>query len=367
MTTNAESAADVARLFSGYRLQVAREAQGLSRSALSRLIGVTAPAVSQFERGQVKPKATTVDNIARELRFPVGFFSTATLVVDTSQADEDRMDYYGHFRSLRSVSVTQRRQSLTAAHLLRDVVGVLERHVQLPALDLPKLLGANPAEAAAATREHMGLETGPIASVVYNLESHGILCARYPLQAEKVSALSVPASERTYIIFKQQESSKKDRDRFSGSHELGHLVMHEPNEVLADKATEVEANKFASEFLMPAAVIEDELPARVDWPRFIALKQRWGVSLSALLMRSRDLGKMPQSTYVQAMKTINARGWRVNEPGDLGPTEVPQLLKQAVDVSGLPLTDIARECGWPVDMVDALLTGAEDTRPKVTL
>ncbi len=118
---------------------------------------------------------------------------------------------------------------------------------------------------------------------------------------------------------------------------------------------------------MPADDIRDELPSRIDWPRFVTLKKRWGTSIGALLRRARDLEVMTPQTYLQGVKTISARGWRHDEPGDLGPAETPQLLDSAVRLSELTTTDIANESGWPQVKVEALFKATQDARPSLQL
>jgi Zn-dependent peptidase ImmA (M78 family) len=126
------------------------------------------------------------------------------------------------------------------------------------------------------------------------------------------------------------EKNDRARSRFDTSHELGHLVMH-GQEIYGLKEIEQQANWFAAEFLMPTADIRDELPRRVDWQRLFELKQRWQVSLAALLMRARTLGTLTEAQYLTAIKTASARGWRRSEPIPLGEPERPTLLTAAIN------------------------------------
>jgi Zn-dependent peptidase ImmA (M78 family) len=73
---------------------------------------------------------------------------------------------------------------------------------------------------------------------------------------------------------------------------------------------ETQAHQFAAAFLMPSEDIYDRLPSKVDWQVLFELKRHWQVSLAALLMRAKTLGKMTDRTYLTAVKTISARGWR---------------------------------------------------------
>jgi Zn-dependent peptidase ImmA (M78 family) len=124
----------------------------------------------------------------------------------------------------------------------------------------------------------------------------------------------------------------RGRSRFDAAHELGHLVMH-GSSVWGVKEVEDQAHRFAAEFLMPEADIRDELPPTADWPRLFALKQRWHVSLAALLMRARTLEVMTPAAYTTAMKGLSARGWRRREPIPLGAPEEPHLTASILDVA----------------------------------
>jgi len=111
-------------------------------------------------------------------------------------------------------------------------------------------------------------------------------------------------------------------------------------------------HEFAAAFLMPAEDIADELPDRADWPTLFQLKQKWQVSLAALLMRARILGRMSENNYLTAIKAASARGWRRVEPVPLGAPEQPTCLKHLLE------TPAGREslAVLPCDVVDALVT-----------
>lgn len=366
-----DAALEASRLFSAYRLQVARQARGYTKSDLSKRLEMSAAALSQFELGQSRPSPATIERLSSVLNFAPSFFSTGTVLSAADQADDELVDSYGHFRSLRSVTATRRRQVLTVAHLLRDVTAFLETQVKLPELDVPHHDAESPGDialVAARVRAELGADiAGPIVDVLRLLEKRGIVCARYPMDAADVSAFSVPMERRAFLVLKQQREAKRDRDRFSSCHELGHMVMHKPGQALASKALEREADIFASEFLMPTESIREELSPKVDWPRLLQLKQRWGVSMAALLYRSKSLGIMPETTYVQAVRTMNVRGWRKIEPGTVAAVEAPALLSASLSVTDLSEADVSAATGWPEEMVSQLFAESTDARPSVQL
>jgi Zn-dependent peptidase ImmA (M78 family) len=94
--------------------------------------------------------------------------------------------------------------------------------------------------------------------------------------------------------------------------------------------------------------------------------------MAALLRRARTLEVMTQHNYVNAMKAMSARGWRVREPGDekLGSLESPVLLRRALDrlaEVGMSVADLAAEASLPIDDVWSLIRQARDPRPRVEI
>ena len=370
-TPGEPAAVEASRLFSAYRLQVARQARGLSKSELSKKLGISAAALSQFELGQVRPSPGTVQRLSDALDFAPEFFSSTTVMSSSPQAADEVLDSFGHFRSLRSVTAARRRKVLTVAHLLRDVTVFLESQVKLPDLAIPWHPVGSPEaipEVAAKVRAELGVDHGgPVDNVLRMFERHGVVCARFGLDAVDVSAFSVPLERRAFLVLKGHRQAKVDRDRFSACHELAHLVLHQPGQSLATKDVEREANDFAAEFLMPADVIRSELPSRVEWPQLLQLKQRWGVSMGALLYRAKTLDVMGEAAYMQAMRTMSARGWRHDEPGTISAIESPALLSKAMSIAGLTAPDVAAAIGWPVDMVAELISESRDVRPSIEI
>lgn len=365
-----DATADVARLFSGQRLRLAREIRSMTQSDLAadHRVTVTSAAISQFEKGSPKPRQATVEQLAAVLEFPVSFFAVSAMPSSRPGEPLERLDGHGHFRSLRSVSAKQRRESLSVTQLVRDLLYALTRRVRLPEPDVPRArVGEDEIDAVAAeVRRSWKLDDGPIDDVLMAAERHGVVAIRHHICDPVISAYSVPFPERPVLVL-PDKGAKRDRDRFSASHEIGHLVLHEPGTSLAPKDVERQAHRFASAFLMPADQIRAELPATLDWVAFIELKQRWQVSIASLLRRSRDLDVLPEDLYTHGMRTINARGWRTNEPGALGAPESPRLLAEAMGAAGMTPDQLADDTGWPRDLVAPILAASTDPRPAVTL
>jgi Zn-dependent peptidase ImmA (M78 family)/DNA-binding XRE family transcriptional regulator len=304
------------RRFEPTRLRLARDLQQASQSDLARASGLTPAAISQFESGSTRPGTATVARLAEVLRVPTDFFSMQP--VDAHE---------GYFRSLRRSPVTHRRRARAIAHIAHDAV-VAAGPGAFPAYDLPRIpindLRAGQAELEAAAqraRSAMGVPRGPVADVVDLLERHGVIVIRLPLDTADVDAFSLPFADRPVVILGSDKGDRA-RSRFDAAHELGHLVAHQ-EQGWGLKEIEQQAHMFAAAFLMPAHDIHDELPTRADWPALFDLKRRWQVSLAALLMRARTLGRLSPEAYLTAVKAASARGWRRAEPVPLGRPEQP--------------------------------------------
>jgi Zn-dependent peptidase ImmA (M78 family) len=185
-----------------------------------------------------------------------------------------------------------------------------------------------------------------------------------PPQAASVDAYSFDSRLRPVVVL---NPIKRDhyRQRFDVAHELGHLVMHGDAEP-GGHIVEEQAHRFASELLMPAAEIRDRLPATMGgnvWVTLAKLKEQWGVSMQALLFRARQLGRLGDVSYRNAMTTISARGWRRDEPGLITTIEQPSLLPRAIellDQEQIGLGALIAQCRVPEDLFRTVTSRAPE-------
>lgn len=359
-----------ANLFDPNRLRLARQLKRLKRVELARLVDISPAAISQYESGKSRPRPSTLAELAMHLGMPVGFFASTGRAVPSLDTG------HGFFRSLRRTTQLDRDAALAQAAVLADVVAVIEQHVVLPELDLPEDLAVEPGvsmediEGVAATVRHRwGLEEGPIKNVVRVLERHGVLVARLSL-ANDADAFSWPVPSRPLVIL-GTEKNDRARSRLDAAHELGHLVMHFSDPESANPIMERQAFRFGAAFLMPAEPFADEFGGpRLDWNRLLQLKVRWEVSLAAMLYRARDLQLMTPASYEAAVKQMSRRGWRVQEPGDIGRPERPALLRKAFELledSGTRVEELADAVELPIETVLSLVDAGLPRRPRVTV
>jgi Zn-dependent peptidase ImmA (M78 family)/transcriptional regulator with XRE-family HTH domain len=332
------------RDFEPARLRLARELKAWSQTELSRQLGFTSAALSQFESGAARPSHQTRERLGALLDVPVAFFELP--LIDTHE---------GFFRSLRRTAVVNRRRARAIAHIAHDLATHGDVTDELPPPAVPRYpltaLDADPSEAeaiAARVRQGWGIPPGPAPDLVRLLESHGVVVMRLPLGTVDVDAFSLPFKDRPVVVLGSDKNDRA-RSRFDAAHELGHLVMH-GEQVWGIPEVEKQAHRFAAALLMPRDDIYSQLPERADWPLLFEMKHDWQVSLAALLMRAKTLNRMSQANYLTAVKAASARGWRRLEPAPLGAPEQPHMLNKILESK----TSIQLRSALPPQVIEAL-------------
>jgi len=310
------------------RITFARELRGLTKKSLAEKLKKTSSAVSQIERGLIRPDLATFISMSLALGVPPSFF------IGTSR-QQDRIDMSScHFRALRSTSQSLRRQSVRSGDLSIDLIELLEsKGVILPPEQVSDFNASSDTEehieqAANDLRRYWGLGLGPIPDIIRLLESKGIIILPLPNSCIKVDAYSTWRGKRPCILLSLAKTPS--RVRFDVGHELGHLVLHEETSA-GQKKSEREASRFAGAFLAPRENFLEECPRRWSLAAFQQLKFRWKMSIQALLYRAKDLGCISQSTHQRAMMQLSKYNMRKNE-GPEWEMEKPVILGQALEL-----------------------------------
>jgi Zn-dependent peptidase ImmA (M78 family)/transcriptional regulator with XRE-family HTH domain len=361
--TSAARATQSGRLLIPSKLRDARKVARLSQVDLAERIGVSRQAVSAYERGDKSPESVTFQKIAVVLDQPVGFFTNA----DRELFGNASTRFY---RKFGAETLRRNEACGVLGNWFVQTAKYLDDFINYPTPALPE---AAPKDAAGRysfdeiniialnLRKQWGLGPGPISNVLALLESKGIVICRYEMQGENVEAFSFWNGHRPFV-FMASEKEAGVRLRYDLAHELGHLVLHrwmeqsELEDKLTLKVIEGEADKFAGAFLLPSTSFPNEVyTTRLD--AFIPLKERWKVSIQAMVYRCRDLDLIDSDQALNLYKQISFRRWRKKEPLDDPrkiPIEQPRLLRRAIELvleSGRKhpediLNDLRLSPGW---------------------
>lgn len=317
-------------IYRGDKLRIARMARGFSLEEVASAIGKTKQLISKYEKG-AQPTEDALEIICPFLGIDRKFlFSQRAYPIEAEIC---------HFRSLRSRTQTMTKNVMARAEIFEEIIRRIEQEIVFPDVAIPDVSAFgidnhSIEKIAEHCRREWNLGIGPISSMVKLVEQLGIVVTTIQGVDEKVDAFSVP-HQRPFII---RNSAKKSvcRFRFDIAHELGHLVLHD-GITTGDAITEDQANRFASAFLMPRVSFSREFPAlrgsQLDWVKLGEFKQRWKVSLKAIIYRASFLGLISPEKARSGFMYLNTRGYTRDEPGDeFISAEVPTLLNRAIEI-----------------------------------
>lgn len=336
-------------MINGERVRQAREIRGLTQSELADRVGVNQSNITRLERNAFEPIEGLMDAISLSTHFPPAFFRQQS-------GPEFPLGslLYRKRSTLKSRDKAHLHQLARLGFELAETMAVQFSSIQMA---LPKL-SEKPATAACVTRTALGLSPDtPITHLVNRLERNGVFILALPCRVDEHDAFSLWAeSDRRKPVIIVSSRKPGDRQRFSVSHELGHLVLHH-SFCGGIAKIEREAHEFASEFLLPEESMRREICLPVTLTGLAELKKRWGVSIQALVMRAQKLGIITDRQRKYLFLQITARGWRKQEPVNI-PAEKPRLLrKMAEELYGIPIDykKLALAVGAPVKLVREIM------------
>lgn len=323
------------RDFNPNQLNEARVARGLTIKELAEAISVTKQAVSQYELGISIPKPEVMMSICKTLEMPRAFFY---------DEDDDEVKGNTFFRASTTISKKVREMQRKRVNWLYRIHSYLDKYVDFPELNLPNTTCLaeeewdkdSIEELSVLVRNHWKLGDKPITNMVNLLENNGIVVASLQLGNEKIDAFCQPRSANYYILL-GEDKQVAVRRQFDAAHELGHLLMHHDIDN-QDKLTkeefkvmEQQANQFASSLLLPEDAFRSLVASSFTLDDYKELKKYWRVSISAMIMRAKDLGIISESRYTSLQKQISMKKWRQKEPlDDVLPVPSPTALRKAV-------------------------------------
>ena len=321
--------------FNPTRLCDARVYNRLTGEELAEAVGVKKQAISQFENGKATPEYGTVCKLSSALGFPVEFFY---------EQDDSLLLGNTYFRALYSSKKKDLNSQRIKTSYVARIYGSLAKYVNFKPFNVPDFSDTRDIpKVARSLRNYWGLGQEPIQDMVSLMEHQGIIMSEFATDSAKIDAFyqyceinKIPY--RCVVLGTEKKSFA--RRQFSCAHELGHIVLHEKYDDLNDidrddfRKREDEADEFAAEFLLPREAFLSDLEVYANrLNRYVELKRKWKVSISAMVVRAYHLGAINVNQYQYLMRQISQNGWRTNEPlDDFFPLRHPKALKQAVNL-----------------------------------
>lgn len=324
--------------FQPARLLQVLAARRLTQVQLAAMVGVSASTVSKWknEEQPQAPEPATLARLAEVVNVRPEWFLRSTINDFTPPL----------YRSNASAHVAAREMMHARLEWAQDITVALQEFVDLPAVNIPECQAKHPDDisnedieaAAERCRAVWNLGTGPIADLLMAMESAGVVVVREETGVaaiEGVSTWSIDA-KRPFVLL-AADKGNAFRSRFDAAHELGHLVLHRHigrvNDPVRHKTMEKQAHRFAGAFLLPAESFGRDVTLPVTLDSLLLLKQRWGVSAAAMIMRLEALDILTSDETIALFKRRSARWGAKSEPNDdTRLPEKPRLLKRTVEL-----------------------------------
>jgi len=321
----------MSRFLNTERVQRMRTALGLTQAGLASILEVPASTIARLESGRLESDEETLELIAIRLDC-----SPATLTRPIADVLYTRP-------WLRAYADAPKK---TVDQYMADTLVAVETFEALKLRRMPDRL---PTFGGDANNDHeideFALDVRHSADVngdtgVPNgtraVERLG--CVVLPMDHELGKHLGMSTRADEIPIIRVSRSNQKvpgDRQRFTVTHELGHVLLHStcppPASSEQAKVIEKQAHRFAVAFLLPGDAFLEDLDGvsggRVTLSTLVALKERWGVSIKAMVVRLQQVGRIDADQARSLYKQISARGWNTGEPVFVGNERAVWLTK----------------------------------------
>ncbi len=328
------------------KLKTARSLAGLSTRAaslgLADRFAISHATIANYESGRTAPPVELLAALAELYARPVSWFFERGRVLTGFQ-----------YRKLKS-RVRAMDKRLFEADVQRwvnayaNLEALLNRHLGAKAslIDIVSQPAKPPEALSREIRANLGLEEDePVASVVDVLERYGIRVLENRTDL-RIDGLAAKYGKEFVVVL--NPALAHERTRLNAAHELAHIAYGDcETEEAVGKANEARAFEFASHFLIP----RDQLKQAFDGlslVRLIRCKERFGISLSAMVYQARRSGIISGPTAKMLWIDFGRRGWRTREPGEVGAdraTRFEQLIDDVLTSGKLSLKELADMAG----------------------
>lgn len=314
-------------MFNGQILKELRLLNDMSRSELAKKSDLTEQAIWQFETNRTAPKLSTQWQLANVFNVAIDYFSVEE---EVSHFDLSSIAF-------RNADITVKKTidiQMVYLNKMDRLISYLENFVLIPKATIYKLSnksseafvnGENTIEEIASHAREVLEIADDNSDLLYKIEQSGIYVNERVINGSADAYSAWSKDGRPFIILGIGKSAV--RRNFDLAHELGHLLLHASVDFInlskvESQDMEVQANKFASCFLLPEQRFREDFTnivgKRVSNPdNYITLKRKYHVSIQALEYRAYKMGLLTPSQNSYFYRQIAKKKYKVIEPLDL--------------------------------------------------
>ena len=321
----------------GNRLVSARKMAGMSLQDLADKLDnvVSKQALNKYEQGKMKPDSKVLIALANVLNVSVDYFySVPTVKVELEEVEFRK--YTTKLSKLDDEAVREKSKDNFERYF--ELEEILQLNEKSDYFVFDKIIenAEDAEEAAKKLRKDWKLGYDPIPDVVEMLEDKGYKVIDI-VAPEGFDGMKARVAERKLIVLKETKDPEKDdivRKRFTALHELAHHALKFPEDI-SHKEEENLCHIFACAVLYPEDMARKELHKerfRFYEKELIIIKERWGISFSAIFYRANRLGILNDYILKKFNVGFKKRGYHIPnaEPGRYRSREKPTRMERLV-------------------------------------
>ena len=312
----------------GARLRIAREGLGMSMRSAAELLAsdgilISHGTIGNYERGLTRPPEEVLAALSRIYKRSVEWLREAGNVLEGVR-----------YRALKSVTVRDKTLYSTDATAWLDLYLYLEALLALPltpSRHIPPIdRNINGKTLAAKIRSLWHLGDHPIPSAIRLLEDFGLHAVQIYANA-RIDAFAARLRGTRVVVLNAGLSA--DRMRLTALHELAHHLYADclGGTSLSEDEIEERAFEFASHLLIPSSVLREAFTFK-SMVRLVEYKERYGISLAAMVYRGRRERLITQRQYEKVWQQFSKLGFRKDEPGNV-PPDRPVRMESLIDLA----------------------------------
>lgn len=293
------------------RFKSARLLKGFSLQDLADILEkrVSRQALHRYEKGEVIPSMQMIDTLSSALDVNPDFFNRK-ISVNITKVD---------FRKLSKLPVKEQtkieeqvKEYLSRYLEIEETVGISHEFNNPLGTDSDALYE----NIATKLRKEWNLGDNPISNVVELLEDNHIKVIKLDADSSFDGLKAIVNDSIPVIVYNEKIATKQDRVRFTLLHELGHILFENVKH-LSESQKETLCHQFAGAMLMPTKTLKIKLGEhrnKISFAELANLKQQYGISMQAIVMRAKDCGIINEHYTKQFFFMIRQMGWKIDEP-----------------------------------------------------
>jgi len=306
----------------GERLKMARLSRGMDLRRLAQEVGVSAQAISKYERNLDFPRSSVLIKLSKSLGTKTDYFFRPNLV------EISKVCFRKKVRLSKKAMEQIKSESKEILERYLDIDNLFQEgpSYSVPSASSVREIG-DVEDIANKTRQHWSLGINPIENIIELFEDHGIKVLLLDAPEDFDACTFWINNEIPSIVIKKDLPG--DRQNFNLTHELGHLILDQT--ALTDN--EPAAYRFAGAFLVPEEVVRRELGnARnsLNFYELHLLKHKYGLSMQGWIYRAKDLGIISENYAKNLFRIFRTKGWHRTEPGDQIQAQEPLRMERLI-------------------------------------